>query len=209
MESRTKDSVAHYPHFRGTQYEPSSSLSCCAWQLTLEVAARWSWKKAKALLMTVGLSVARTATPAAAAGLAGSARVTTAALAPYGRSSRPCLNFFLVCIADEFALEGTSAPTTADTAAVSYDDRPPWHQRSTAVTSVTTTSQWPKLRYSWNHTCLNSTFLPKWRSKSWLQRGVVWSFKPGFESGRKWSHSTSRLGKYYWSSALLSRFLLL
>ena len=73
-------------------------------------------------------------------------------------------------------------------------------------TSVTTT-QWPKLRYSWNHTCLNSTFLPKWRSKSWLQRGVVWSFKPGFESGRKWSHSTSRLGKYYWSSALFSRFL--
>ena len=46
---------------------------------------------------------------------------------------------FLVCIADEFALEGTSAPTTADTAAVSYDDRPPWHQRSTAVTSVTVT----------------------------------------------------------------------
>ena len=95
--------------------------------------------------MTVGLSVARTATPAAgAAGLAYS-------VCCWERESDYCgfgsirafkstlPELFLVCIADEFALEGTSAPTTADTAAVSYDDRPPWHQRSTAVTSVTVT----------------------------------------------------------------------
>ena len=93
--------------------------------------------------MTVGLSVARTATPAAA-GLASSVCWERESdYCGFGsirafKSTLPEL--FLVCIADEFALEGTSAPT-ADTAAVSYDDRPPWHQRSTALVSLLPSDQ--------------------------------------------------------------------